>query len=319
MGINYWLVYIYAQNNIDYKYAMEAIYKSQKGLDSKSGLLVLLFGPTLRSKVVLTRVLAKESTILEYLPSNEHSQVENTRYMIGRIKKLGYSPKNLCFWGHGSGWVIGPWKTAKVPFMTITDFVNLVIIPLKIEFICYDACYMGSISSLYEHPEHVKVIVAAPAFHPYSSLMWVKSFSRIPNLNTKMEMLKYASKLSCEWHIITKQKFKCIMVFDTEKVKKIANEIKKHGKELLFDKKKSQIDKEESNLHDLSVVARNVSSIIKLNKEITRATCKKCVNSCTERVNGISIERHLPRKWQESFKATRWYKEIFSKVHSHSL
>jgi hypothetical protein len=317
MRINYWLIYVYAQNNIDYKHATCAIHKAAQNLNNSTGLIVILFGPTLRSTVITLEITRNYTKVIASLPGG--NQIENTRKMISIIKEKSFNIQSLCLWGHGSGWIIGPWKTAKVSFMTIPDFVKLVVVPLNIKFICYDACYMGSISSLYEHPSHVKVIVASPAFHPYTSLLQIKSFGKLPNLETKQDILTYARKLSCEWHIIAKEKFKCLLVFDTLKVKDIAHEIQKHSSKLLFDRKNSQIDKEESNLHDLSIVARNVPSILSLNKQIISSTCPKCIDSCAKRVHGISIERHLPRKWQDDFKSTKWYKEIFSRINYHSL
>ena len=203
--VNYWLIYIFAQNNVDYKYATAAIERLKKNLTLNTQAFIIIFGPTMFSKSFLFLVSKSHTEVLDYTVGTigtistigkEMNQNKTTKRFINVVLSKNKNIDALCFWGHGSGWVIGPWKTKNPPFMTISDFMNLVVKPIKPKFICYDACYMGSISSLYEHPEFVQVILAAPAFHPYSSVLWTKAFANLDTLSTKKDIFKYSQKIT---------------------------------------------------------------------------------------------------------------------------
>lgn len=319
---NYWLIYVFAQNNLDYKYATKAIEIFKKNLDSNTEAFIIVFGPNMFSKAFLFHVAKNSSKLLDHTPKSEnHEMIQNktTKRFINVVLAQRKNIDALCVWAHGSGWVIGPWKTKNPPFMTITDFVNLVVVPIKPKFICYDACYMGSISSLYELPDFVKVIIAAPAFHPYSSVMWTKSFARLPALKTKQDIFDYAKKITCEWYAFTKDPFRCLLIFDTQYTKQIGELILKNRNVLEFSRKDTQIDQEESNLHDLYIVAKRIPELRAVLDKTIVQNVKSCTKLCTKRVNGISIEKHIPRKWEQYFMGTLWYKKVFSKIHPTSL
>lgn len=319
---NYWLIYVFAQNNLDYKYATEALAKLKKNLNTNTKAFVIIYGPTMFSKAYLFEISSIKSVLLDHTPKSINKEITQNKTTRRFIKIILDQKKNidaLCVWAHGSGWVIGPWKTKNPPFMTTPDFINLVVKPIKPSFICYDACYMASISSLYEHPDFVKVILAAPAFHPYSSVLWTKSFSNLVTFNSKKDIFDYARKITCEWYSFTKDPFRCLMIFDTQYIKQIGELILKHKSQLHFSRKDTQIDSEESNLHDLSIVAKNIPPLLQLLKKSIENNCEKCLKLCTKKVSGISIEKHIPRKWESHFKSTLWYKKIFSKINEKTL
>jgi len=320
MKTSYWFIYIYAQNHNDYTYATEAIDIAKSNLYNTE-LFVVLFGPTLYSKSFLFHVKKECTIVLDFVQDNKTGILQNdiTKQFVTKVQSLNVKIDAVCIWAHGSGWVLGPWKTKNLPFITTPDFVKYIVKPLQPRLLCYDACYMGSISSLYELPSSVEIVVASPAFHPYASILWTRSFANLPKFTTKKSIANYAKRVVCEWNTFTNEPFKCLLVFDNKYTYQIAKLIYKHKSELKFDKKYSQIDKQESNLHDLYTVARNIPELQKLILKSIQYTCPKCVDACTTKVHGISIEKHVPKKWQEYFYTTKWYKQIFSKINYHTL
>lgn len=308
-----WFVYMHTPNHKDMKHGLRTLQKMQTQLHDNVGVVVLHFGPTVRSDATLTYTTRQTQVHLLTLPNSKgiDSVIPNIKQAVKTTKALKIPVTALCFWCHGSAVALSPWKKWKEPFLHITDVVQYLIKPLNTQLVCFDACFQGSMSSLYEMSDITEVVVASPAFHPYTSILTTSTFG---NLNQLSDPFKYAHALTCNWNDLTKAPYKCLLVFDMVYIRKIAVFIKYHFDELKFTRA-TQIDKEDANLHDiyhasLYTASSNMEYLQSLITKSIHATCSKCRTACTKKVKGPSMEAHLPRKWISDYQRTRWYREI---------
>jgi hypothetical protein len=307
--MQYWLILVHSSNNKDYKHDTKVLNKINELLSDNVSVIVIWFGPTLVSHVQLLLLQKSGTRVLFTIPSNNHDQKNNLIKMVHVVKSLGVPISALCVSAHAAGWLLGAWKRPKLPFLLTSDIVDIIIVPFNIRFVVYDSCYMSSISSLFEHPKDC-IIVASSAFHPYTSVMNIKPFGKLPVFSSKQDLINYAKKLCCSWHVIAKAKFKCLLVYDNSLTFEIAKLLVQHKDDLIFNRKDTRIDKTESNLHDVYSVATNVPEIQDLVLKQTSINCKKCINSVNSRIHGMSMEKYLPLKWSIQFQTTRWYKYL---------
>jgi hypothetical protein len=307
-----WLLFCHAPNNFDYKSIVLQIQKMKKNLHVDTTVYVIIFGPTLRSLVHLVKVQSNvKNEVLSEHNGCDDCQLTITKKMIKKIIELT-KIHAICFLVHGSGYVIGNYKTPIHPFLDITDIVKFIIIPLRPKLIVFDACYQASMCSLFELPDFVKVTIGSSALHPYTSMIETKAFCKIPNFTSKNEILRYAHSIVHQWHNLTKDKDKSLLVYDNSYIPKIGSALLRHTKKcLVFDKAFSRLDKSDVNLHDLFIVCRNLPDIQILIKKCIEINCNNCKRSCVNTVNGMSIQKNLPRKWEDRFKKTMWYKKVF--------
>jgi len=317
-----WLVYCHTPSSNDVKHASKAIKTMRINLSGGTAAYVLNFGrlgtpATLsfcKGKKQSERNEGDQGIMLGSILCSSISQVPDIIKDFGRIIRRHCNVTNrdvdgVFIWSHGAGFGLGPWKRWKEPFITITDAVDTLIRPFKVPLVVFDACFQGSMSCLYEMPKEVRYVVAPTAFHPFTSVMAAPIFGKLPNKNVLHGHAAYAKKLCCEWNSFTSTRWKCLLVFNLEYILPIADLVKRHLQELNFDKK-SQIDREDANLHDLYTAARMVPALQSLCKLSVMETCPECLDECTKKVHGPSMEAHLPRKWVECYTNTRWYKKI---------
>jgi hypothetical protein len=307
-----WLLYVHAPNHKDKKNVEDNILTMQKNLLHDVTVFVLFFGPTVSSPAVMSVYTRTDSRIVKVFPNHSIADVvPNLTLMMRMLLERRIVIDAVCMWCHGASWATGPFKKWKTPFLSVKDAVNLLIRPFHVPLVCFDACYQGGMSCLYELPSEVQVVVASPALQPFYSLLVTKAFGelRSKKVMSKTDLLSFAHDINCQWHDITKIRWKCMLVFDMKFVPAIAMLVKKNIHKLVFDKK-SQIEKEDSNLHDLYAAARDVQELQYLISESIHASCPKCLAACNKRVRGMSMEGRLPRKWIDSFIETRWYREI---------
>ncbi|OAE21080.1 hypothetical protein AXG93_3661s1050 [Marchantia polymorpha subsp. ruderalis] len=326
MGKRNWLVFTHAANHRDHVLAGEAIDHMQDNLDADTNVFSIYFGPTLKSVATLTHIRHDERLLIAALPNESvdtalANTCEFTKTLHKLLWELSERIEGVCVWSHGSGGSgIGVWKRWKMPFMSCVDLVRTVIRPFKPRIVCFDACYQGSMSCLYELVGATDVVVASPGFHPYCSLLWTAAFGELSKVgHRKRDFEKYAHEIACQWHAMTAVYYKCLLVFDMAVIPDVAAAIKQHWDELVFDDR-SQIDQEDPNLHDVSIAFRNNPSIQNLiEKSISQYTrhCLKCRGTCTRWVNGPSMEARLLRKWQAPYTQTAWYRHIRGKPGFH--
>lgn len=305
-----WLLYIHI-NKREQSHASKAFRRIQSNLSVGTSVYVIHFGPSLLSDAVLYKISRNEMITLLKLKNKTFEDVPlNLKILSDHILKSGVQIDALCMMCHGASYGMGKWKTWRRPFLQIDDAVKYLVRPFKMPLICFDSCFQGNMSCLYELPTDVKVVLASPAFHPYASISWTRAFGRLQRGSNKIDLLRYGHEICCEWNDLSKARWKGLLVFDMAYIPKIANMVRESFDLLRFDRI-SQIDNEDANLHDLFAAARHVP---KLQFEIIQSTsstpCGKCSNACSKRIRGMSMESHLPRKWITAFSSTKWYKEI---------
>ncbi len=305
-----WLVYMHCSNKIDVKSGIKSLERMQSNLDEDVKVYLVYFGPNLHAHALFNLYTKNNILTLLTLPNNGIEEVVTnlkkiSDYIIAKKIRIDAA----CIWSHGASYGLSPWKRWIKPFLGITDAVKYLIEPFGIKLVCFDSCYQGGISCLYQLPKSVIACIAPPAFHPFHSLMTVKPFGQLKKFITEDEVFMYAHEINCSWHDATKVKWKCLLVFDQSFIHPIAEILKQNFHLLKFDRK-SQIDNEDANLHDLYAACRYLPQVQSLITKSLHASCTKCLNSCTKRVRGMSVEAHLPRKWLDAYTSTNWYKEI---------
>jgi len=306
-----WLVYVHASNPHDVKSSEKCLQDMQRNLKNGTSAYVIFFGPTLSSPCSLRYIDKAQDTVLATRENKGFDLVkQNLNYFAGIIKSAKVDVRGICFHTHGGTCGLGKWHGWDRPFLSITDASACLVEPFpKAGIVCFDSCDQGSMGCMYELPKTVAVIVASPAFHPYSSVLSTKAFGDLGKMSSRSELLQYGHRITCQWYRLSKESWRGMLVFDTRYIPIIAKEVAKHIEELYYDKK-SQIDKLDANIHDLYTAARNVPHIQKLIEECVSASCRVCFKNCNKRIHGMSIDPHLPRKWIPAFKASKWYKEI---------
>lgn len=313
-----WLIFLHAPNPREYRLAIRILKKLQERLTDDCEVVVILFGMTIFHPCYLLSLTCDGINKLKELPNSNgiDSVVPNCERFIETLKSLRKTFQAVCIYSHGASWALGPFKKWKRPFLPIVDAVRIFIRPFPIKLVVFDSCYQGGMSCLYELPSYTQVVIAAPAFHPFTSILETKKFSQInPKVfKSREHILTFAHDMTCEWHTLTKVSWKCLMVFDMQYMNQLAHLVGRYFDHLIFDKT-SQIDHKDSNLHDLYTAARSIPAIQGAIQRLTHKTCQTCRQHITKRVHGPSMEKRLPIKWRSAFKRTRWYRDI-AKGHS---
>jgi hypothetical protein len=309
-----WLVYVHVPNSGDLKKAIKSLQVMQASLAVGVGAWVMLFGPTVKSTAFLYYFTRDSHRNYVQIPMPKGiDSVETTLSTFVKFIKTKQSNITAAFfWCHGSGWALSPYKGWKRPFLPTEIAVRLILRPFRCQFVVFDACFQGSMSSLYELDSYVQVVLAAPAFHPFKSILETNAFGQLRKGVSKSQLLQYADQICCEWNTLTKVKYKCLLVFDMAYIDSIAKLVKEHWHLLSFGKH-TQIDREDSNLHDLFLATGDQPQLHQLRHIIQQsihASCNLCKASCTSKVNGVSVEARLPRKWIPSYTNTKWFKHI---------
>lgn len=321
-----WLIYIHASSAMDKKYAQISLNDLQKNLGKDVSCFVICFGPTKYSNTSLSYLTKHGSKNILLLKNNGIPDVSvNLKTMSENIQSTGMKIDGICFWAHGGTTGLSKWTGWTEPFLPITIAVKHLVEPFKkAKVVCFDSCDQGCMSTLYQLPKHVEVVLASPAFHPFTSILSTLHFadpmkkklstrhlSDLKSRNTlnKENLLKFMHNIACEWFSMSKESWRGMLVFDMYYVRKIADLYASFMDELVFDNK-SQIEKVDANIHDLFTAARKLPEIQKIISLSVKASCPFCMKRCNKKIHGMSVDAHLPRKWISSYKSSKWYKEI---------
>jgi hypothetical protein len=313
MSIANWLIYIQINKN-EGKHTKKCMDEIQRNMNHGITAYVMHFGPTMQSDAFLCKYTKHTSTVLLRYKNKRIDDVSINAALFSKyLSTNNIQIDGVCIWSHGAGYGLGKWRKWKHAVLPIKQAVKYLISPFDAKLVIFDACFQGSMSCLYEMPPHVEIVIAPPAFHPFTSLMWTKGFGRLKRNMSKRELQCYAHEIVCEWNKLTKYPWKCVLVFDMGHVRVVASMVKKVYPMLKFDRI-SQIDNDDANLHDLFAAARHFPEVqIMILKSIsTSANCSKCMLQCCKRVRGMSIEARLPRKWLDAYMSSRWYNEILT-------
>jgi hypothetical protein len=307
-----WLIYMHTPNTKDLKHGERALKKMKDNFNEQGGAYVIHFGSTVKSDSTLTFITKHGTTLIKTLknPNGIDDAIKNLTIfssLLQGLNGINETIKAVCFWCHGAGYGCSPWKKWKRPLLQINDAIRLLIEPFHVPLVCFDACFQGSMSCLYELPKNVVATIAPPAFHPFVSVMWTRAFGRLNEMGiSRNSILSYAHKINCEWQKYSKAKWKCMLVFDMQYINDIGKLVANNFALLHFDKI-SQVDAEDANLHDLFAAARHIPQLQNLIVRSILPSCNGCLNECNSRVRGMSMEAHLPRKWLEAYTSTQWY------------
>jgi hypothetical protein len=308
-----WLIYIHASNaKKDLKSAQKCLKEMQRNLALDVSAFVIMFGPTVKSPASLSvyrKDAVKEILVLEN--TGIPSVTGNIATFVNFLLSHKINIDAVCLYTHGAAHGFGSWHGWSEPFLQLNDAVRLLIDPFNVPLVLFDSCFQGAMSCLYELSPSVQYVLASPAFQPFASVLCTKKFGQLGHASfySRKDLARFAHDMNCEWHTLTKAKWKCMLVLDMTFIPEIAHLVHLHMNDLVFDKF-SQIDKEDANLHDLYTAARNVPEISRLVTLCAKETCDTCWSGCTKRVHGVSMEAHLPRKWIKCYISTKWYKRV---------
>jgi len=293
------------------KHAEDALARMRKNMKNDVSAYVIVFGPTAKSECTFQLHTRRGRSILDVRNNVDGRNVLSNVKRFVKMLLIDKIPIHaVALYCHGGTTGLGPWKKSVRPFLTVPDAVKTLIEPFSTAtLVCFDACDQGNMSTLYEMPKHVRVVVASPEFHPYASILWTKAFGKLVAGMHRAALLTYAHSMVCEWHTFSRESWRGLLVFDMECVWKLAKEVDIHHEELIFDKR-SQIEKEDANIHDFYIAARNLRHVQQLILWCVRASCDKCVSKRNKRIFGPSMDGHLPRKWISCYKSSKWYREI---------
>lgn len=120
-------------------------------------------------EAVLVHVHEKSAdTIQKYGTENSASPAVLTRVLSEVKERFPADSYGMIVLSHGSGWLpkgqlVEPASIIQDRYneMEFLDFVDA--IPMSLDFIIFDACFMGTIEVAYELKEKVKYVVASPA------------------------------------------------------------------------------------------------------------------------------------------------------------
>ena len=274
--------------------------KMKKNLDNTTDVYIIRIYAKKIAKII--HVTNKKITLLKTI----HKKIDSTNAwclkMVDFVKTQAKNIIALNYYGHGGAVVIGPWKK---PFMSLVNFVKIWVQILKPKILCFDSCYMGSLSSLYEISFHCKFVLASPSWHPYSSLTTLDSFGQLPNFKNKNEIQDYISKLSCEFnHLPRLPKYACLVAFNLTNLQKLV----KNLKVLKLNKSSRIIGAHDDQQYDLNL------AVPKHLKQITKELIispPSCTKNCPKRIHGISVrEPDTDDIWHKYFIKMKWAKKL---------
>lgn len=299
-----WLVFAHASNHSDYRHTSRVIdWIVRNSTITNVIIYIAMFGPTRHSDAILLRIARGNAEVIARSPVTPMTAIA----VLNTFTDMLADVDAFCGTFHGSGWCIGPWKHTKECFMTTRDMIRATVAKLSIPLVCFDSCYMGNLSCLYELPQCVRYVVASPAFHPYVSLMRQETFLQLPAAAGK----DYATSLAREWtrRAWSRARYSCLLVFEMSRMAPLIETLKRDWSRLRFGSW-SRIDKEDANLSDLWSAAAAAPAV---RRAIADFVVDDGVRTRCKKIHGPSVERRLPRKWQQLFVQTRFYRDVLSR------
>lgn len=255
-----------------------------------------------KTVVYIVRIY-KDIIKLEYLCKKFRRVIgfydKSTLYKL--LEKFNNKIDGLVYYGHGHG-------ISLLGNTSVIEFVKKVVKNIKPYLICFDACYMADIVTLYEIAPYTRYILASPSWHPYSSIIRTRNFGHFHRSNLK----KYVKNMTIEFEklILSRKEplYSCCISFDLKKLPSVLSSLKvldfSNQKHLSYDK----------NRYDLCSVIQDQNIIKKFDNIIIKKP-----NSCSDKISGIAITNpdSYTKKELKIYKKTLWYKNIISKVKIH--
>jgi hypothetical protein len=320
-----WLVLIHALGVKCTRVARRGLRELQRRMPPGGKIWVLWIGPTVRSVAAVGRVSRERGweTISQVKLAGPDTQIPAIKTLLRSIPRESISA--VMFSGHASGWMIGGWRRPD-PLMSLEEFNRYVLNRFRPRLVAWNTCLMGSMASLYGLPAYVKVALASPGLHPSKSLLYTtQAFANSTTTATVARSLQKYFELGCvmaaEWHhCASEDPVRCLLVFDVDRVKKLAPAIRQLWPNLVFDKR-SQLHNTagDGHLFDLWTASRQFPhlqrEILHCVRNSTQALAhttrtpncrsKTCCFPC-KRTRAMSVEARPPKKWLEIQARSRW-------------
>ena len=284
---------------------------------------VILIGPTIRSFARLASLSRARGweTISSVKLEGFHTQIPAIKYLINLIPTKTISA--ILFSGHASGWMIGGWRRPQ-PLMSLEQFNRYVLDRFKPRFVAWNTCLMGSMASLYGLPSYVKVSIASPGLFPSKTVLYASQAFADSTAHKHQSIESWmvlANAMADEWHHGAKHDpVRCLLVFDVERVKKLAPIIRRLWPQLVFDKR-AQIHNTpgDGQLFDLWTAARHFPQlqrkILECVKNSEQALVKTdCCFPC-RRSRAMSVEARAPKKFMEIHANAKWTQFLGNVIH----
>ena len=185
--------------------------------------------------------------------------------------------------------------------MDFKKFVDIIVKRVKPEIVCFDSCYSGTISCLYELSPYTRYVVSSPAWHPYTSISELKAFGDLPKKSRDFK--GYAVKLASQFNSIkSNPKYTCLIAFDISKLDSIVSKVRSLDYSNEYNLKLNEKD-----TYDFSkVVNSSISEKIK-----GLVISDKCMKNCPVSIEGPSIYYvSSSDQWRNLYLNSRWAKFI---------
>jgi len=308
-----WLVVLQTCNRSD----MDSARASLRTLQSHKHfepVMLLCFGPTMRECPSVC-LLLKHQLVTLYTPCfgsssqclSKERRLQAIRACIQFLKRRDRTKYDqIMFWGHGSSWVLGSWKQP-ADFLTFAELNTEVFRPLNPRLVVFDACGMGSLSTLFGIDSRVKYVVASPGLQAYCSFLDLRSFFNVQNKSLK----QFAIHMANEWlrasHAMDKAR--CMLVYNVKRIQHIvAPLIRRHWNTMQFDKR-AQTHREDVRNFDVWTATRHLPHVQReIRKAILNVPRDKPI-PCW-RARGLSVDSKVTQKWVHLYDQSRWAKYL---------
>lgn len=323
-----WLLLLHALGVKTTRWAQRGLQKLVKQMPPDGKVWVIWIGPTVRSLALLAQVTREHGwqTIGHVKLSGFSSQVPAVKTLLSILSSSipPHAISAVLYSGHASGWMLGGWRRPD-PFMTLEEFNEIVLDRFRPQLVAWNTCLMGSLSTLYGLPSYVKFAIASPGLHPSKTLLYATQAFADSTAHARhvaaspLQTKRLARAMSAEWHHhASDDPERCILVFDVERVKKLAPAIRRAWPQLVFDKR-AQLHNSpgDGHLFDLWTAARHLPELQRqvlkcvlnsrqaLSKNDKTTNGSRCCFPC-RRTRSMSVEARPPKKWQEIHGRAKW-------------
>ena len=192
------LVYMAADNNL-YQNAIKDIEEMEKAiLPANVHLLIYLDAANENFPQIFEIKNGSRVSVKQYEPQNSVSGKVLQQIITDVVSAFPAQSYGLVLWSHGTGWLPAGWYEditqqeiqrsfgkEKTYEMEIAELANS--LPLKFDFILFDACLMSNIETLYQLRKKADIIIASPteilvAGFPYTEvapLLFSENYAQI--------------------------------------------------------------------------------------------------------------------------------------------
>ncbi len=176
------IIYMAADNNLS-ENAADNILKMKEGLDADDKNVIVYLDAEI-NEPSLIKIQKTENIIVKTYPKQNSATPNILRNVIRDVMKL--FPSNsygLVLWSHGTSWLPKNYELRSFGYENgaVIDIRELEeSLPIKFDFILFDACLMGSIEVAYQLRDKAEYIISSPTeiladgfpYHKIISLMF---------------------------------------------------------------------------------------------------------------------------------------------------